>query len=758
MGGVGHNNRSSEFDKQARGSSRLLSLTLSAACVSLVACMSGLSTRSTSVQAAPSTDPRQESTDDPATPQASHSLVQQASMQDHPPARAVAAPDATGREDAATHPASPATVISTQQASGDAELILHPQASTDADVDVEPTAVPGEAAEDHSNSDAPVKSFDVPVQSSLPRALHYVWWVVAAALMLLGIRWVRRREPSVNAPQPPEPALDIEPQQHEEPQQQESAPLPEVLQETVPNVSVTQPIEMEQLPIAATREASPMNVAPLNVASFVPRTVVQVTLARLSPSSECTAAAPARDLRRARLLFQQGEFELALAPVLSHLRDLQREHPDDDNLARPRVLPDPLRLDATYPVARAITALHADIRWRLARRSRSGVDHAQAVCALEAYLAFRSGDLTARLRLGRSLLDLAEQETDAVGQESLLQYSIDILFQPVRFEAEQEQSLLALLGEALCRKALQAPIIDQAQQAEAEKLLRQAIAMGPMQDTDAAWWLQKSLTTTAAGKRLEPEAIRLNEAIALLQDVVNATAAMPERSRWLAALLRAELKQAHVNLPNVLALRLRLRDLHERYAGDMQAETSPNVLAAWVELLCAMAGPLVGSVALARYREVDEALERLSARDTDGRLHASAWVRMAQGRLRVESGVGRRDLLQRAESLLAPCLDRADPALRIEAGHLALAQAVREDDLEERNAAYARVLAFVRPLTGAASSLAVPALRCALKATLALSQDEDRRAFAAHLGQLAPGDTESLELLAASALQDGMPA
>jgi hypothetical protein len=738
MGGIGQCRRSSELGKQARRSSRLLPLPL-IACTSLVACIADSPTKATSTQTAPSTEVRGESAGDSAKSQAPRSIAQQPSR-DLPAARIAAATEVVHKQQAAAQHTSSAAVSPTFKVVGGAEVVLHLQPEGKVGADVQVSIASGETSSRHASP-------SVSDQRALPRALDYLWWVVAAALILLGIRWAPRRK---SPAQVPEQCAALP---EDKPAEQAPASISDVAHEAIPDVPVISHVEMESILPTADHSASL-----LDPAFFAPRAVAQITSKLLPLRSKCPASAPARDVRRARLLLQQGEFGMALAPVLPYLRDLQRERPGEENPERPKALPDPLYLDKAHPAARAITALHADIRWRLARHSRSGADYRQAVCALETYLTFRPNDLTARLRLGRSLLDLTEREANARAHESLLRYAIDTLSQALHAETVQEQSLLGLLGEALCRCALQASVVDQVEQAEAEKLLRQAMAMGSMRDMDSAWWLQKSLTTTVAGMRPELQTDRLNEAIALLQKTLEATATLAERSRWLAALMHAELKHAHFHVPSVLALRLRLRELHEQYATAMQAETSPMVLAAWVELLCAMADPLLGAAAQTRYREVDAALDRLSTYDTSGCLYAAAWIRMAHGRLRVESPVGGRDLLQRAESLLAACGDAADPAIHVEASGLALAQAALEQDAQEKHAAYARALAFARPVIESGSSLATPALRCALKAALALGREEERLRFAAELSQRAPDDMESLGLLAANAQQDNMPA
>jgi hypothetical protein len=742
MNGVGRSSRSNKQRQHARWKSRLLPAVLITACVSLVACMSGLPAKSADLQKAPPAQVSQNSVDSQASSKGEQSPAPSVPKVDQPAARQKdVMPDLVRDEAAAVHRGTSTATAPESEAVTYVETLLHSSEEKGAEEGVQPVAEPTPLT-----SHAPV---DVaPVRPSRSHTYSDLWWlaVLVASLVILGVWLMRRRKPSPRVPD----HMELRFERAAKPDPQESAPVVEVLQESV-----------AEAPLSVETESSPVIVSPtvavLNTDSFVPRAAVQAILAPLPLQAEQVALAPARDLRRARSLLQTGELDAALAYVLPCLLELRGESSAGDAVARPQILPDAFYLNESHPTARATAALYADICWRLARRNRCSDDHTQAVCALETYLVFRPEDMTARLRLARSLLDLSELQTNAVTQESLRQYCMEVLLQRLKFEPPQEQALLGLLGEVLCQSALQAPVIDQAEQAEAEKLLRQAIAMGPMPDTDAAWWLQKSLTTLLPGMKPDAAVARLDEAIALLHDGVAATAAMPECSRWQAALLRAELKQAQSSPSSVLELRLRLRSLHDRYLEQMQTESSPKVLAAWVELLCAMADPLVGAAAKTRYGEIDDVLERLSVRDASGDLHASTWMRMAQGRLRVENGAGRRSLLQRAESLLLPSLANADPVLRIEASRLALTQAVQENDPEAKHAAYAKALAFALPMVNVTPALAASALCCALKVVLALGKNEQRRSFAASLSQLMPDDVESLGLLAASAEQDGAP-
>jgi hypothetical protein len=760
--------------------------------------MSGLPAKSADPQRVPSVEAPQQLANSLASPEEPHSRVLPMSVVNHPGPQDDMAPDFDGETGLMTHQGTSITTAPKSEAIRYVETLLHSSAEKEAVEDAPPTATPAPVVNHMPGDAAPMRA--VP---SLPNSDHW-WWLVmvVVSLVLLGTWLMRRRKASPCMPD------QLELQLGQAPEPQEFASVAETLHENLVDVppallsssaqlspamaasedaasyaeslvaretvqasvvslpSRTEHVDPEPLRENVVEASSLLPPTPTEpplviaastsvIESFVPRAAVQVALVSLPVYTEQVSLASARDLRRARTLLQRGELDAALASVSSCLHELRCAPVASDTSLRPQVLPDAVHLDESHPTARATAALYADICWQLARRSRSGADHAQAVCALEAYLAFRPEDVTARLRLARSLLDLSERQTNAVTQESFRRYCIDILFQRLKFDLAQEQALLALLGEVLCRSALQAPVIDPADQAEAEKLLREAIAMGPMEVDHAAWWLQQSLTTVLPGMKQDVVVARLGEAIALLREGVQATAAIPECSRWQAALLRAELKQAQWNPSSVLELRLRLRALHDRHADQMQAESSPNVLAAWVELLCAMADPLVGVAAKTRYSEIDGVLDRLSVRDNNGQLHALAWMHMAQGRLRVETHAGRRNLLQRVETLFAPSLDNADAALRIEASRLALAQAVQEDDPEAKQAAYAKALEFALPMVDVTPALAASALQCALKVALALDQDEQRRTYAASLIRLMPDDIESLSLLAMSAQRDG---
>jgi hypothetical protein len=316
--------------------------------------------------------------------------------------------------------------------------------------------------------------------------------------------------------------------------------------------------------------------------------------------------------------------------------------------------------------------------------------------------------------------------------------------------------LLSLLGEALSRRALLEPGADEAALAQAEMVLRHALDLGAVDNSHAAWWLQALLAIPQPTKDPATSLERLQEAIALLRKGVTASGSSPVRMRWQSALLRAELEDIRRAPLGDASRRLRFVDLHARYADAMRAEQSPEVLSAWVELLCACAKPLAGGAALKRYVEIDDVLKRLSSTDAGGRWYKSALTYVLRCRLHLESDEGKRALLARAESVLDGGQD-APPSQRLEASKLALMRAMLEQDPLLQQKAYVRALDLARPLT-AVPSLAVPALNCALKALLAMREDKERRVYARCLQIIMPADSESLGLLAENAYRDGMSA
>ncbi|GAB2581590.1 hypothetical protein GCM10027066_24250 [Dyella jejuensis] len=485
--------------------------------------------------------------------------------------------------------------------------------------------------------------------------------------------------------------------------------------------------------------------------------VVEITLApgaqTAAPSTQAApdAHAIASDLQHAKLLLEQGALEPALALIEPHLGVL-RVMPE--SVGSGTGSPDVRHVDGAGSLAYKLAKLHSDIRWEMAIRTPDGEGFERAASALETCLTMQPDDMAVRLCLGHCLINLVDRQPDEMERVALLQSCIDLLHDIDANDALSNLVRLGMLGEAICRRALLDVVVDQSLLAEAEHILRQALAKGATDDSGAAWWLQTLLGTRLSGLAPLAAAGRFQESLAMLRRGLSASGTSPARVRWQAALLRAELEEIRRSDLNAASRRLRLRDLYARYADDMVAEQSPRVLAAWVELLCALAEPMVGNAAVARYREIDGVLGRLSTEDQDGCLYASAWMQMVHSRFPIENESGRRELLARATAVLEPCLESADEPLRLQASKLALEQAALAAEPAMRDMAYARALELARPLT-AVPSVAVPALGCALKALLAMQEDNERRVYANCLSVFSPEDAESLELLAKCAYRDG---
>lgn len=465
----------------------------------------------------------------------------------------------------------------------------------------------------------------------------------------------------------------------------------------------------------------------------------------------------ASDLRQVRLLSGQDELEPALAVIEFHLRNLQREqaaaYSRDTEQTRP---PEAEDVDQHRSAQREVAALRADMRWRLACRTRKTEDFSQAAQAWETYLAYVPDDVSAMSCLGECLLDQASAEQEELAKAALLQRGADVLGQVVDAVEAPDRKSLGLLGEALCRYAMSGMAVNEAVLAQAEDVLRRAMDGGSADDSHAAWWLQTLLAVQLPGKDAAVLLARLQESIAMLRQGVSASGSSPGRIRWQSALLHAELEEVLRAPIGAASRRLRLIDLHARYAETMNGEAAPEVLAAWVDLLCACARALTGSAAMKRYQEIDDMLARLSSSDPDGRWYKASWMDMLHGRLLLENEGGKRNLLARTENLLAGRWN-ASPSLRLETSKLALMRAALEEDAHVQQRAYMRALELARPLT-AVPSLAVPALQCALKALLAMQENKERRVYARCLQILMPTDGQSLALLAESAYQDDMPA
>jgi len=463
----------------------------------------------------------------------------------------------------------------------------------------------------------------------------------------------------------------------------------------------------------------------------------------------------ARDLRQVRLLSGQHELEPALSVIDVHLRQLQRG-PSAGLRHDTGPAPEMADIEQRRAAQREVTAMRADMRVRLARRSGKVEDFAQAVQAWEACLTHAPGDAESVLQLGQCLLEQANAEQEELAKASLWQRSAEVLAQAVDAMEAPSRASLSLLGEALCRHATSGMGVNESVLTQAENILRHAIDGEDADDSQAAWWLQTALAVQLPGKDAAALLARLHESIVLLRRGVNASGSSPERVRWQSALLRAELEEVLRAPVGAASRRLRLIDLHAHYAPRMQGEDAPEVLAAWIDLLCASARASTGGAAMKRYQEIDDVLARLLSSDPDGHGYKASWMDMLHSRLPLENDEGKRNLLSRTKHLLAGRREAPAP-LRLETSKLALMCAALEQDTHARQQAYLRALELARPLT-AVPSVAVPALQCALKALLAMRENKERRVYARCLQMMMPTDGLSLALLAESAYQDDMPA
>jgi hypothetical protein len=484
---------------------------------------------------------------------------------------------------------------------------------------------------------------------------------------------------------------------------------------------------------------SPQTVSPEPVVDLA---VVSPARAFAPPAQlvEPKKLVPPEDLHRAGVLLEQGELEQSLAVLAPYVQEV---------LQTDRVQGDKPNSDAL-----ALARLYSNIRWKMAIEGTAPERYADAAAALEIFLAIKPDDTAALLRLAHCLLNQADVQPDELEKRALLQSCIDMLKAIDAVDTVPDLLRLGMLGEALSRRALLDVAIDPLLLDESEISLRAALAKGATNDSGVAWWLQQLLGTAVPGIEPALAEARLQESMVLLRLGLKSSESAQDGMRWQSTLMRAELEEIRRSSLNAASRRLRLRDLYSRYAAAMEVEQRPEVLAAWVELLCAMAASMVGNAALERYREIDSVLERLSDADEGGLLHATAWLQMMQRRLLITSEGGKGDLLKRAASILEPHVDSADEPLRLQVSKLALEQAGIAVDSAAQVAACSRALELARPLT-AVPSLAIAALGCVLKALLALGEDKERRVYAKCLAAIQPDDAESLGLLARSAYRDG---
>ena len=361
--------------------------------------------------------------------------------------------------------------------------------------------------------------------------------------------------------------------------------------------------------------------------------------------------------------------------------------------------------------------------------------------ALEAYLHQRPDDLETKRAVGLSLLADAQDQLDEPTRAGMLDASIRILREVA--PADHDSLPAEKLGEACYLRAMIGPDIDGELLREAEDVLRTVIRNDARPHSGAAWQLQRVLHAAPRGLAREQVAARLEEACRLLARGADTPCG---NSAWKAALLTTEWRWLMTGCQNATERRLRLRELYARWLPAMATETTAEVLAAWVGLLCAMAESLSAPLALERYTEAREVLRRLLADDGESARYARASAQVALGRARLERGLTRVALLDQADTVLRPFVDR-DDSLRLEACRVALTQAQGKDVVGARSF-YLRAIELARPLT-AAPTLTVDALRCMLAALLALGEEKDRRVYAKCLEIVAEADDADAQLLLA---------
>jgi hypothetical protein len=366
---------------------------------------------------------------------------------------------------------------------------------------------------------------------------------------------------------------------------------------------------------------------------------------------------------------------------------------------------------------------------------------AELLDALEAFLRQRPDDLETKRAVGLSLLADAQDQLDEPARAGMLDASIRILREVAHLDHDNLPA--EKLGEACYLRGLIGPDIDEELLREAEQVLRTVMRQDARPHSGAAWQLQRVLRVAPRGLARERVAARLEEACRLLARGAETPCGT---SAWKAALLSTEWRWLITCCQNATERRLRLRELHARWLPAMETETTGEVLAAWIELLCAMAESLSAPLALERYGEARGALRRLLADDGESARYARAVAQVALGRVRLESGLTRAALLDQADTVLHPFVDR-DDSLRLEACRVALTQAQGKDMVGARSF-YLRAVELARPLT-AAPTFTVDALRCMLTALLALGEEKDRRVYAKCLDIVAEADDVDSQLLLA---------
>jgi hypothetical protein len=371
---------------------------------------------------------------------------------------------------------------------------------------------------------------------------------------------------------------------------------------------------------------------------------------------------------------------------------------------------------------------------------------------LQAQLVQQPHNLALVEQLGRLWLERANSESDEFERARMLDASI---VQLGRLAATLIDTAVpqALLGEAGHHRVLLGPSLDLLLLEMSEKALRRAQQLGISKDHRTAAMLHELLMITVPGLDRRSTVQRLEEARALaMESLSTQDVDMP---MWQEALLRNDLLLTHYACRNITARRLRYRELYAAHVEAMQRENAPGVLAAWVELLCAMAKLHTGDAAQARYGEAEETLERLREHDEGGSTHAYALAGFVLDRQHEQPSKLDLETILHAESALLPHVER-HPRLRLQAAQLAMAQA-RLGPASRADALCRQVLSWAGPLTSS-PSLMLPALRVVLVALLMSDEansTNDRRVYSRCLEVIvAPDDAESLSLLAEVAFRE----
>lgn len=382
--------------------------------------------------------------------------------------------------------------------------------------------------------------------------------------------------------------------------------------------------------------------------------------------------------------------------------------------------------------------------------ARSGAEDMADI--LQARLIRQPNDLALLEQLGRLWLERANACTDEFERARMLDMSIVHLG---RLAATLIDSAVpqALLSQAGHHRVLLGPALDLMLLEMSEKASRRALQLGISKDYRVAQTLHELLMIPVPNQSRENAMKRLEDARTLA--VQSLSAQDTDAPMWREALLRNQMILVQYECRNITARRLRYRELYAAHAAAMQDETAPGVLAAWVELLCAMARLHTGDAAKARYGEAAQALEKLRQHDAEGHIHASALAGFVLERVNDPSHEGTLEMILQAEAAVLTHVER-HPRLRLQAAQLTMAQA-RLAPPSQVASLCSQVLSWAAPLTSS-PSLMLPALRVVIAALLMSDEPKDakeRHVYARCLDVIvAPDDAESLSLLAEVAFRE----